>query len=369
MNKDLLDDMFGRFRELSLSLARRGHEVIGICLSYLDQKETGIVDNACTGTEVHWSSVNAGSVKPYGFFRYIRYVNTTVQDFKPDIIWACSDSIYGILGTWVAKKHNTHCVFDLYDNFDSFGAASIPGIRSLYHRAIRNADGLTCVSRALRNLVSQQLQRSRPTLILENGIRKDLFFPRDKMECRNRLGLPLDAKIIGAAGALHDNRGISSVFEGFNNLARQQNNYHLALAGPRDKHLTMPPGPRVHDFGVLPLEQVPILLCALDVAVISNKDSEFGRYCFPQKAYEILACRVPLVAASVGAMKEFLVDHTRYLFEPENGTDFARAIRTQMHDQFVLDLSTPTWDDLADKFDAFLHEILAENTSILHSAK
>ena len=36
MGKDLLDDRFGRFRELPLELAKLGHEVTGICLSYGD---------------------------------------------------------------------------------------------------------------------------------------------------------------------------------------------------------------------------------------------------------------------------------------------------------------------------------------------
>jgi hypothetical protein len=34
MNKDLIDDRYGRFRELPLALAGLGHKVTGICLSY-----------------------------------------------------------------------------------------------------------------------------------------------------------------------------------------------------------------------------------------------------------------------------------------------------------------------------------------------
>ena len=39
MGKDLLDDRFGRFRELPLELARLGHQVHGLCLSYRARNE------------------------------------------------------------------------------------------------------------------------------------------------------------------------------------------------------------------------------------------------------------------------------------------------------------------------------------------
>ena len=84
----------------------------------------------------------------------------------------------------------------------------------------------------------------------------------------------------------------------------------------------------VHDLGTLPLDIVPALLNALDLAVICNRDSAFGRHCFPQKAYEIIACRVPLVAAAVGSMNELLTEYPNCLYEPESANGLAQAHRT-----------------------------------------
>ena len=42
MHKDLIDDKFGRFREIPLALSQKGHEVFGICLSYVSKKEKRI---------------------------------------------------------------------------------------------------------------------------------------------------------------------------------------------------------------------------------------------------------------------------------------------------------------------------------------
>jgi hypothetical protein len=40
---------------------------------------------------------------------------------------------------------------------------------------------------------------------------------------------------------------------------------------------------------MLPFEKVPLLLNALDVGVICNTAKNFDRYCFPQKAREVMA--------------------------------------------------------------------------------
>src|SRR4030095_17117421 len=44
MGKDLLDDRFGRFRELPLELARLDHQVHGLCLSYRARNEAQVID-------------------------------------------------------------------------------------------------------------------------------------------------------------------------------------------------------------------------------------------------------------------------------------------------------------------------------------
>ena len=58
MGKDLLDDRFGRFRELPLELARLGHEVQGISLSYRPRSVGAIVDSAASRDgQVLWHSL------------------------------------------------------------------------------------------------------------------------------------------------------------------------------------------------------------------------------------------------------------------------------------------------------------------------
>lgn len=358
MNKDLLDDRYGRFREIPLALATAGHAVSGICLSYRHRPSKEIMDsNAACERGVRWQSMNAGPLLLPGLMNYIRHVFRAVRQFRPHIVLACSDGIYGILGVWIGRMTNTRCIFDLYDNFESYGSTRYTGLLPFYRWAVRNADGVLCVSEPLREKVITEYQRTLPTLVVENGVRTDIFHPRDMNDCRRRLGLPTDSIIIGTAGALHKNRGIDALWRAYEKLVSEDSRIHLAIAGSRDRHTLIPSGPRVHDLGVLPPAEVPLLINALNIAVVCNLDSEFGRYCFPQKAYEILSCRKSLVAANVGAMKTLLADYPDNLFTPGDPEDLVRAVKHQIEKTRIPDIPVPTWGNLAGKIDTLMQSI------------
>ena len=344
MNKDLIDDRFGRFREIPLALAQKGHKVQGLCLSYSDKKEGLFQDEL-----VAWHSINATFMKLPGLLRFIRTARSYAM--KADIIWACSDSIYGIIGHLLSTKLGIPLVFDLYDNFEYFLMARLPGIKQFYRYVVKNCDAVTCVSRPLAGLVASY-GRDKPIFVLENAVRKDLFMPMSKEECRKVLNLPQHIRIIGTAGALTKNRGIKVLFEAFDIFRKKNENIHLAVAGPRN--LTIPKDIKIHDLGILPLEKVPILLNSLDVGVICNQKNEFGKYCFPQKTREMMACSIPIVAAKIGSMEELFVDRPEWLYEPGDCKSLTKALEFRLlNPQAKYEIPTD-WTDLA----AILEEIM-----------
>ncbi|PKN83758.1 MAG: hypothetical protein CVU51_11715, partial [Deltaproteobacteria bacterium HGW-Deltaproteobacteria-1] len=79
------------------------------------------------------------------------------------------------------------------------------------------------------------------------------------------------------------------------------------------------------------------------IAVICNRESAFGKYCFPQKFYESVACGLPIVAAATGSMLELLKDKPENLFEPENVDNLVAALRRQIAKPFPLPLEVPSW--------------------------
>lgn len=354
-NRDLLDDRFGRIRELPLQLALRGFQVNGLCLSYNKKKEGEILDGP-----VLWESLNAGALKLPGLLRFILRASSLAS--HADVIWACSDSFYGIIGYWLSRRYHVPLVFDLYDNFEYFLAGKTPGIRQLYRSVLRKCHAVTCVSQPLARLV-KSYGRNGSLHILENGVPKDFFKPLDKELCRKNLNLPQDCRIVGTAGAIFRNRGILTLFEAFERLKPKYPDLHLALAGPRD--VEIPSHPRIHDMGTLGYEKIPIFLSALDIGVICNRPDAFGSYCFPQKAREMMACGVPLIAARVGSMEELLADHPSWLFEPEDETGLARAIEDRLNDRITEYGRIPSWADLGEELETLILKLLNEKTSSL----
>jgi len=356
--KDLLDDRFGRIRELSLGLANLGHNVEGLCLSY-KEKKIGHFKDILKGTEamVDWYSYNAGKIKPLGFLCYAKKSLLKIEQFDPDIILACSDTLYAILGVWLAKKTGKHSVIDLYDNFEYFQSSKIPGVLFLFNRAVKNADGITVVSNPLARKISLHYNTNTLMDVLVNGVRTDIFFPRDRTESRKHFNLPQDAQFIGIAGSLFRDRGVSIVFDGFSELSKEYKNFHLALAGPLDRYTKIPNHSNIHYLGDLSLNEVPLLLNALDVAIICNRDNLFGRYCFPQKLYEIIACKIPLVAARVGTVEELLAGYPECMFNPNDLMSFMNAIRFQINTPTLFDIEIKTWVDLAKELEMFLEKV------------
>jgi glycosyltransferase involved in cell wall biosynthesis len=337
--KDLLDDRYGRLYEIPASLATSGHVVIGVALSYRRRPFAPVVGPA----GMRWLSVNA---LPAGIWGYPRQLGQVVAQMRPDVIWACSDAFHAIMGATLSRITGIPLVIDLYDNFESFGATRLPGIGPLFRAACRHAAALTVVSHSLRDHVVKAYGIYAPVAVIGNGVRRDLFFPQDRLTARASLGLPADARLIGSAGAITADRDIAVLFDAFTELAAADPSLHLVFAGPRDQTPSRYHHPRIIDLGVLPLSRVPAIYSALDVAVVCNKDSDFGHYCFPQKLFEIIACGTPIVAAALGDVAKTLAAYPESLYRPGAAPHLARQITQQLLDpRPIAGLRVPTWDD------------------------
>jgi glycosyltransferase involved in cell wall biosynthesis len=353
MNKDLLDDKFGRFRELPIALARFGYRVTGLCLSY-NKKREGVFQDG----PVRWQSHNVG-IAGFGLINFISAAYRMAK--STDLMWAGSDSFYGIIACMTGKIRRVPFIFDIYDNFDEFFVGRLPVMRQLYHWAIRHSDALTTFSIPYARYLRSNYTHRPNVIVIENAVRKDLFRSLDKNKCRDYFNLPKDAPIIGTAGALYKKREVDLLFKAYKNLAIKIPNLRLALAGPRDSNLRIPSGEKIHDLGQLPFKDVPTILNALDVAVICYANDNYGKYCFPQKTREIMACDVPLVAANVGSLKEIFAHAPEWLYEPGDCASLERAIKNRIRDRRTGYEKPPEWSDMAKIFDSVITNVLTIN--------
>lgn len=347
--RDLLDDRYGRLYEIPRALAAAGHLVRGLALSYRPRPPTP-PDTA------GWESLNARPFSPLGALRHLRRIRQIYDEFRPDLVWASSDAWHAIAAWRTCVPAGIPYIVDLYDNYESFGLSKPPGVIPLLQRACRAADGLTLVSRTLAEHVgnSYSLPPGQPRLVLGNAVDTSLFRPLDQQTARHELGLPEDALLVGTAGALDVSRGIATLLEAVERLAVAHPGLRLVLAGPKDDSLDRFAHLPVDYLGVLAPERVPAFWNALDVAVVVNRDSDFGRYCYPQKLQEIVACGVPLVASRVGEVAELLRDTPACLAEADSPAALAERISAQIREKIRVNRSqVRSWDERADKLAIF----------------
>lgn len=339
--KDLVDDRFGRLYELPVGLAAQGHDVRICTFSY--RPRTGARTGRFEGTGVAWRSIDAMPA----LLRHGAWLDEATDGWTPDVVWASSDMLQALLAMRWSKRHRIPCVIDLYDNYESFGLSKLPGLAAAFRHACRQAAALTVVSDTLSAHVRAHYRVTCPIDVVVNGIREDLFHPRDKAQARISLNLPQAARIIGTAGALTADRGISDLFDAFERLAADYDDLWLVHAGPTDGSFGSRLHPRIVDLGMLPQQRVPALLAALDVGVVCNRDSAFGRYCFPLKLHEMLAMRIPVVAASLGDVSALLGGVPQSLYAPGNVAMLAEMISKQLSAPAISGISSPSWSDCA----------------------
>jgi glycosyltransferase involved in cell wall biosynthesis len=359
MGHDLLDERYGRFRELPLGLARQGAQVRGLCVSYRRRPEVEVVD-ADGGASVAWRSFAPRRVLPGG--GYWREVDRLRESFRPHVVWAGSDIPQLVLGRRVARRLGAAFVCDLYDNFESYPQARMPGMVSALRRAVASADAVACISEPLARRVRDEYGFRGSLAVIENAVPAGQFHARPRDACRAQFGLPAQAKLVGTAGAISRTRGVEVLFEAFQRMHQAHPDLHLVLAGVLDPSLELPRHERVHYLGLLPPTRVPELLGALDVSVVCNRDSEFGRYCVPQKLYESLACGIPTVAADLGAAHALLARWPGLLFRVGDADALKSAIEAQLAAPVVPQLPIPTWGDLSVR----LHQLLDEAAGKMH---
>jgi len=343
MRKDVIIDRYARLYELPRQLALRGHEVMAVCLNYRGRApDFAAIDEHGAG-RLYWKSCDVGTTLFGGLLRYRRAVQSALDEFRPQVVLGGSDSLHVVLARHFARRAALPYVLDLFDNYESFGLSRLPGLTGAYRRALRDADAITCVSEPLREMIATQYGAPARVSTLESTINHEMFHPRDRAASRARLGLPADARLIGTAGALDASRGIATLYRAFEQLQGEDRNLHLVLAGPRHGAEPLPDAPRVIHLGELPHERIPDLFSALDVAVICMRDTAFGRYAFPQKAYEIIACRTPVVAARVGALTRLLATQDNSLYEVDDVDSLRRCLGAQLTHPSVSELEPPDW--------------------------
>lgn len=198
-----------------------------------------------------------------------------------------------------------------------------PHERQLITAAVAQADGLLCVSAALRDKMLELGMAAADAVILPSGYDADLFAPRDRAAARAALGLP-QGPWLCYVGALRDLKRVDVILRALAKLPEVR----LALVGggpeadalaslARELNLVQ----RVRFVGPQPHERVPDWMAAADAVVLVSEHEGT-----PNVLIEALALGVPVVATPVGGIPE-LVGEVAPLVPVGDAEALAAAIR------------------------------------------
>lgn len=354
MSKDVILDKYARLYEIPNQLAHLGHQVECFCLSYQSHNE-GTWDESNHEKKLIWHSKSYKGLKKLGLFTYPFLLLQQLKQYQPDIVIAASDIPHIVWGAWCAKQLSKPFVADLYDNFESYGQANIPFIKIFFYRALDSAQLISTTSESLAEKIKQDHPNVPHILAMPSVIDKKLFFKGSKAEARIKLNLPAHAKLVGTAGGLTKMKGIDDLFQAWEMIRQQDPDIYLVLAGPIEEDTPLPNDERVIYLGMLPHQEINYLFQSLDIGVVCIPDDDFGRYCFPQKAYEMLATDLTILSSSVGDMKNLL--DSSLLYPPKDYKTLTLKINQQLYSLIKVNIEILDWKKTIEKFNLIVQRL------------
>ena len=353
MSKDVILDKYARLYEIPNQLALLGHQVECFCLSYQSHHE-GTWDESDGLKSLIWHSKSYIGLKKIGILGYPVLLLKKLVQYQPDVVIAASDIPHIAWGAWCAKKLNVPFVADLYDNFEGFGQAKIPFFKTLLRHAVRQAQLITTTSQPLADLIIHDYAAQGQVVSLPSTVDLATFRSGNKSDAREKFGLLPNKQYIGTAGGLYKDKGVEVIYQAWEKLKHEMPNVHLVLAGPYQPDYPPPEEERVHYLGSLAHHEIATLFQALDVGIISILDTPFGRYCFPQKAYEMLACQLPVVVADIGEMSYLFRDSPQMLFQAGHANDLALKIQQQLQSPQQQNIIVEDWATIIQRLEPMI---------------
>lgn len=343
MNHDVIENRYARLYEQPFQLSQLGNDVLGLCLSYRPCVSRDEIHYGEQG-KIRWVGLTSGKTRA-GILFYPSQILRLAREFKPDLIVASSDCLHIILGRWLANKTRALFSADLYDDYESFGLSRIPFLKYFYRKALKRANAISCVSNSLESYVRSWDKMEAVVLALPSTIDKKTFYPKNKNQMREVFNLPTSKKIIGTAGGLTREKGIATVYQAVLSSLEKNPDIHFVIAGPIDKTCPPPEHERIHYIGKLPHSKVADLFCAFDVGIVYLRDTTYGRFSFPQKAYEMAACKIPMIVANIGDMSILFNRNKNELYTADDAEDLFNAIQNQLKSPNIPNLEIDDWQE------------------------
>lgn len=196
--------------------------------------------------------------------------------------------------------------------------------------------GIVAISDGVKDFYVNKGIDARRIFVARDGVDLNKFsINENKEECRKKLGLPLDKKIILYTGHLYEWKGVDTLAEVADSLPEGS---IIVFVGGTDKDVLFfrqkyGENPNIIILGQKSHDDIPYYLKAADILVIPNsaKQDISRLYTSPMKLFEYMASGVPIVASNIPSLNEILNQSSVYFFKPDDQKNLTEVITNVLY--------------------------------------
>ncbi|HEX5774881.1 MAG TPA: glycosyltransferase family 4 protein [Candidatus Paceibacterota bacterium] len=194
-------------------------------------------------------------------------------------------------------------------------------------KVARRARCIVVITQGLKNFYVAQGIPSEKIIVAHDGVDLEQFaHPESKKAARERLGLPLDARIAMYVGRLDGWKGTETLLE----AASYMPNILLAMIGGDAAEVAglSRRYPNARFLGNRPYRELADNMAAADVLVLPNtgKDEISVKFTSPLKLFAYMTSGIPIVASDLPSIREILDERAAYLVPPDDSLALAEGI-------------------------------------------
>lgn len=264
---------------------------------------------------------------------------------KPKTIVASGDCYIGIFSLILAKIIGAKFIFDVYDKYDTFSGYRNLFVINIYQLLLKKSD--LCLFSS-QKLMDDSQNLCKHTILVQNGVNQNHFYPRDKITSRKELNLNGNDLYIGYFGSMEVERGIDDLIEAVKLVRNEGIDLKILLGGRKREDLNLDYN-FINYLGNISFSKIPIVMACCDLLALPYRNSEFLDNASSCKIAEYISMEIPIVAtATPNLLMNFKFNGREIVAECNNPLDFSSKIKAQLWQKKIFfTISSFQWEDIA----------------------